>query len=134
MQIYIHRDNQQLGPFTEAEVKAQLASGAISLQDHVWWQGQAGWISLAQSPLATGLPLGTPPIPGAVAAVPGPKTSAEPTSNLALWSMICGISSFFCGLTCIPAIILGHMGLAETRKNPAIKGRGMALAGLILGY
>ena len=39
-----------------------------------------------------------------------------------------------CGLPILPAIILGHLGLAETKKNPAIKGRGMAWAGLIIGY
>jgi hypothetical protein len=80
MQIYIHRDNQQLGPFTEAEVKAQLASGAISLQDHVWWQGQANWIPLGQSPLlAPGFtaPPGTP-------AVPSPGGTPQPTSQLAI--------------------------------------------------
>ena len=48
MQIYIHRNNEQLGPFTEAEVRAQLASGAISPQDHVWWQGQPGWVPLVE--------------------------------------------------------------------------------------
>jgi peptidyl-prolyl cis-trans isomerase B (cyclophilin B) len=26
------------------------------------------------------------------------------------------------------------MGLSETQKNPAIKGRGLAMAGLIIGY
>ena len=29
MQIYIHHNQQQIGPFTEAEVKAQLTAGAI---------------------------------------------------------------------------------------------------------
>lgn len=136
MQIFIHRNNQQLGPFTEAEVKAQLAAGTISLQDHVWWQGQSGWMPLGQSslvnsstsPVPASIPA-TPPLPG----VPAPTNS--PTSNLALWSLICGVCSLLCGLlTAIPAIILGHMGLSEIKKNPALKGHGMALSGLIIGY
>jgi hypothetical protein len=138
MQIYIHRNNQQLGPFTEAEVKAQLASGAISLQDHVWWQGQANWMPLGQSPFATTL---SPTSPGSALTVPSalPGTiagaTAPETSKLAIWALACGCLSLLCNLlTAIPAIILGHMSLAETKRNPAIQGRGMAMAGMILGY
>jgi Flp pilus assembly pilin Flp len=134
MQIYVHRNNQQLGPFTEDELKAQLASGSISLQDHAWWQGQTNWLPLSQTPFATKLAPGLPGVPGPNLGSAGTFPSSEKTSNLALWSLICGISSFLCGITFIPAIILGHMGLSETKKNPTLKGRGMAWAGLILGY
>ena len=65
MQYYITRNNQQLGPFTEAEVKAQLAAGTISPQDHVWWQGQQGWIPLVQSSLMAPITPGLTPPPGA---------------------------------------------------------------------
>jgi hypothetical protein len=130
MQIYVHRNNQQLGPFTEAEVRTQLAAGAISPQDHVWWQGQSGWVPLSQTHLA-----------GTGAAIPGAPTTpatpyaTAPTSKLAIWALVCGCLSLVCGLFgSIPAIILGHMGLSETKKNPLIQGRGMALAGMILGY
>jgi Domain of unknown function (DUF4190)/GYF domain 2 len=135
MQIYIHHNNQQIGPFTEAEVKAQLAAGTISLQDHVWWQGQQDWVPLSQTALGGG---GTPVTPGAppTPAITSPAGIAvQPTSKLALWSLICGCASLFCSiLTGIPAIILGHMGLKEIKKNPGMQGGGMAQAGLILGY
>ena len=99
MQIYIHRNNEQLGPFTEAEVRAQLAAGAISLQDHVWWQGQANWVPLGESPLAASL---SPTAPGAAPTAPSPLpglatapsasagVSASPTSKLAIWALVCG--------------------------------------------
>jgi hypothetical protein len=140
MQIYIHRNNEQLGPFTEAEVKAQLASGAISLQDHVWWQGHANWIPLDQSPLAASLsptaPSATPatpsPLPGATA--PSVSESVPPTSKLAIWAIVCGFAGIFCGITQIPAIILGHLSLAEIKKNPDLKGRSMAITALVIGY
>jgi hypothetical protein len=142
MQIYVHKNNQQLGPFTEAEVKAQLVSGALSLQDHVWWQGQANWIPLGQSPLAATL---APTAPGSAPAVPSPLPGATAafsgggsvpvTSKLAIWALVCGCLSLLCGIfASVPAIILGHMGLSEIKKNPALQGRGMALAGMILGY
>jgi hypothetical protein len=135
MQYYITRNNQQLGPFTEAEVKAQLASGAISPQDHVWWEGQEGWITLDQSPLAGPAPIHppAPALPGPpVAGVPAP--AGEKTSGLAIASLICGITGLFCALLSVAAIICGHMSRSEIKKNPALKGSGFALAGLILGY
>ena len=141
MQIYINRNNQQLGPFTEAEVKAQLASGTISLQDHVWWQGQANWVTLAQSPFAAPVdqttPGTTPPIPAPPAATtaPYPVGNVRVTSNLAIWALVCGCLGLFLSLLAsIPAIVLGHLSLSQIKKNPALKGHGMALAGLILGY
>jgi hypothetical protein len=131
MQIYIHRNNEQLGPFTEAEVKAKLASGAISPQDHVWWQGQANWIPLGQSSLLTPGFSAPPGIAGAPSAGEGVPT----TSKFAIWSLVCGCLSLLCGIfASIPAIILGHMGRSEIKKNPALQGGGMALAGMILGY
>lgn len=53
--------------------------------------------------------------------------------GLSIAAMVCGISVFvgfgFFGLPQIAAVVLGHLGLA---REPA--GRGMALAGLIMGY
>jgi hypothetical protein len=136
MQIYVHRGNQQLGPFTEAEIKAQLASGAISLQDQVWWQGQSGWVPLSQTPYGgTGNPPlpTTPVIPGA-AASPHWTPPVQSTSNLAIWSLVCGCLSLLCGVfASIPAIILGHLALGDIKKTSR-PGRGLALAGLIIGY
>ena len=136
MQYYIHHNNQQIGPFTEAEVKAQLAAGSISPQDHVWWQGQQGWVPLAQSSLmAQATPGLTPPSGAIPVAAPYVGGVIQPTSKLAIWALVCGCLSLVCGIfSSIPAIVLGHMGLSEIKKNPALQGRGMALAGAILGY
>lgn len=72
-------------------------------------------------------------------AVPPPITSPyamhgmEPTrtSVAAVISLICGILGCFI-ITGIVAIITGIIGLKAT-KNPQVKGRGLAIAGLILG-
>jgi hypothetical protein len=141
MQIFIHRDGQQLGPFTEAEVKAQLASGALSPRDHVWWEGQAGWVPLGQSPLAAPMATSSPPIYLPPVPAPGrpglPRTPvhAQPTSSLAIASLICALLGLICSIfTAIPAIILGHLALVEIKRIPATPGKGLALAGLIIGY
>jgi len=118
MQIYVHRNNQQIGPLTEAELKAQLASGALSLQDHAWWSGQAMWIPLAQSPFAK-------------TSFPAVPPSDGPTSVLAIASMA---SNLFCGIGSVAAIVLGHMSLHAIKKNPHLRGKGFAMAGLAFGY
>jgi uncharacterized membrane protein len=134
MQYFIHHNNQQIGPFTEAEVKAKLAAGEISATDHVWWEGQQGWTPLGQTALG-GMTAPAVPVAPVAPAITVAPVSGEPTSKLAIWSLVLGCLSLVCGIfASIPAIILGHMGLSETQKNPAIKGRGLAMAGLIIGY
>jgi type IV pilus assembly protein PilA len=60
------------------------------------------------------------------------------TDGGAIASMILGIASFALCLnvfTGIPAIILGHISLSKIKKSMGrLKGEGMALAGLIMGY
>jgi Flp pilus assembly pilin Flp len=136
MQIYVYQNNQQLGPFSEAEINAQLSAGTLSLHDPVWWDGQASWTPLGQSPLAATLSTNVPAIP---VPVPGVSPSAPPagarTSGLAIASLVCGILGFFsAGLMGIPAVILGHISRSQIKKNPALQGGGLALAGLITGY
>jgi hypothetical protein len=61
-----------------------------------------------------------------------------PTAGTSKWataSLICSLVGLCVGLTSILGIIFGHMALAEiNRSNNLIQGRGMAMAGLIIGY
>lgn len=65
---------------------------------------------------------------------------ARPTSGLAITSLVCAIASVvfswlvFPILAAVAAVITGHMALKQTRSNPAVGGRGVAFAGLIIGY
>jgi hypothetical protein len=54
------------------------------------------------------------------------------TSGAAVCSLVCGLVMCIPGVTGLVAVITGIIGIAETGK-PAVKGRGMAIAGLILG-
>lgn len=64
----------------------------------------------------------------------------RPASGLAITSLICGIAGVLLFWAVVPllasivAVITGHMALRQTKDNPAIGGRGMAFAGLIMGY
>ena len=73
----------------------------------------------------------TPPSPPTV-----PQTVAR-TSPVAIWSLVLAILSFTCGwlATAIPAVICGHIARSKIRKSGgALGGKGIATAGLILGY
>jgi hypothetical protein len=63
-----------------------------------------------------------------------PMVPAQPTSGLAIGSMVCGIAEIFTlGFAAIPAVILGHLARAQIRRTGE-RGDGMAVAGLVLGY
>jgi hypothetical protein len=59
------------------------------------------------------------------------------TPPVAIWSLVLAVLSFTCGwiFTAIPAVICGHIARSKIRKSGgALGGRGIATAGLILGY
>jgi predicted Zn finger-like uncharacterized protein/prepilin-type processing-associated H-X9-DG protein len=65
----------------------------------------------------------------------GQPYSIQParTSGWAIWSLVCGLLSFCLPvLGNIPAIIFGIVGIVKTGM-PNVRGRGLAIAGLILG-
>jgi type IV pilus assembly protein PilA len=71
------------------------------------------------------------------AASPGapPAFAGTPeTSGKAIVSLVCGLLFFFLP-SAIVAIIFGHLSLSEIRKSAGrLKGEGVAIAGLVLGY
>jgi hypothetical protein len=69
---------------------------------------------------------------------PSPVTQPVPRTALsAIWSLVLALLSFTCGwlFTAIPAVICGHIARSKIRKSGgALGGKGIAGAGLILGY
>lgn len=74
-----------------------------------------------------------PPPPVLYAYVDPRRTSGLSVASLVLG--IVGIATGCCsfGILSIVAVVLGHLGLHETRDN-TVKGRGMAIAGMVMGY
>ena len=62
---------------------------------------------------------------GAPVGVPG-------TNGMSIAALVCGLTGFLCGITAILAIIFGFIGLSQTKQRGQ-NGRGMAIAGIILG-
>lgn len=57
-----------------------------------------------------------------------------PSSGKATAAGVCGLLVFFtCGISAIPAVILGHLAWKDTRSGRR-GGHSMAVVGLILGY
>jgi len=154
MQWYYSKNGTQLGPVEENVLRAKLASGEVSTTDLVWREGLPDWLPAARvaelasqssfPSAALPIPSGpggvvnspySPPVYGGSALPVGPL--APPTSGLAIASLVCGILGL---ITClflpgIPAVICGHMALSQIDAPGArIGGRGMAIAGLVMGY
>ena len=55
------------------------------------------------------------------------------TNTMALVGFILSLSGFVVGITAIPGIVLGHIGLSQIRKTGE-DGHGLGVAALVLGY
>ena len=161
---YYGKEGQQYGPIDEAALRNRIATGEVSGSDLIWTEAMAEWTPLSKvsqfggpAPQAgssepaekyltddPASPYAPPAANPVVPIVGGGVQLAPPTSGLAIASMVCGILSLFfcfCGgmLLGIPAVICGHMALKQTGSEspgmpPRMGGRGMAIAGLIMGY
>ena len=82
-------------------------------------------------PAAPPPPSAAPPPPGGWQAAP---TTYQRTNGLAVASLVCGI--LFCGIvTAILAVIFGNIALGKIdASNGTEKGRGLAIAGIVLGW
>ena len=65
-----------------------------------------------------------------------PMSDAKPeTSTKAILALVFAILGLTCFslLTAVPAVILGALALSDCKSRPGVKGKGMALTGIILG-
>lgn len=56
----------------------------------------------------------------------------QSTSKLAIWSLICSLI-LCCPITTLLGPLLGLIGLAKIGGNPMLKGKGLAVAGILIG-
>lgn len=135
MQYHVAQNGEKIGPLEREEVLRRLIAGELKPNDLGWHEGLAEW-----EPLSKLIPPPPPASGSGVFVTPAaqPQMAATPqgTSGLAIASLIFGILVFLTfGLAGLPAVILGHMGLSRIKKSGgALKGRGMAIAGLVMGY
>jgi hypothetical protein len=64
-----------------------------------------------------------------------PSRAASKTSGLAVASLICSCATLLAGpFGAIPGVICGHLARRQMRRDPSLGGRGLATAGLVVGY
>lgn len=114
---YTDTQNQPRGPVTLPELQELAGQGAVNPYTMVAQVGSQAW-----------LPIGTV-LPGLVPFAP------QPTEPLAIWSLCLSVAGLSCyGLTAIGGVICGHMALSALKKKPNYQGKGLAVAGLVIGY
>jgi len=78
-------------------------------------------------------PPGYQPLPGYQPFGGQPMAQQPGTSGMAIASLVCSIVGIFlCGTTSILGVIFGFIGLSQTKDNVR-PGRGLAIAGLVIG-
>lgn len=127
MNYYIAINGERSGPFPIEVLQQKIAAGALKASDLCWTDGWPEWKPVAAIMTAS---IEGAPRPPALPAQTPPKIS-----GLAIASLLCGLSGFLLFFTAIPAVICGHIAGSRIKaSNGRITGKGMALAGLIMGY
>ena len=94
----------------------------------------AGRLLPPPPPLASPDPPGSAAWPTGPAYQPAPPTTQAQTNGMAIAALVLGIT-WLCWVGSILAVVLGHLALRQIAASRGWQqGRGMALAGLILGY
>ena len=128
MQIFIHRDNQQQGPFSVDEINDRLRSGAvIASGTFAWYEGCSGWMTLDRVPGVFMLNTPTTFVAGAM-----PSSQSDATGGLipyknpyALVGYYLSIFSMipFVGIPLgVAGIICGIVGVRRRNRNPMMRG------------
>ena len=50
MELYINRNGEQFGPYSEERVRANLEAGIFQLTDFAWYEGADDWMPLSAVP------------------------------------------------------------------------------------
>jgi hypothetical protein len=130
MEFFVFKDGQQGGPYSLQEIQSSLATGAFSAGDLCWHEGLTDW-----QPISMFVSM-THPMESNQQKVRPPHFLERKTDALSIWSLVLGILSWLCFsiIAGIPAIICGHISLGRIKRDALLQGKGMAIAGLVLGY
>jgi hypothetical protein len=145
--IHVNRNGANLGIFSEEDIRAGLQAGRFVSTDLGWREGMAQWQPLAQfpefsavTPAAAAPGETVPPSTTTAAATPvvvqPAGTTTAKVEPLAIWSLVLSaLGMVCCGFVLgIPGVICGHIALSKIRAHPGLDGRGLAIAGLVIGY
>jgi hypothetical protein len=139
------RDDRECGPVSLAELRSFAAAGEIRPETLVWTEGWDQWGPAQQVPdlFATRIPEPVRTRPQEPAArerdlewvdAGDAVDEPPPVAPMAVASLVLAVSV----VGCVLAVVFGHVALGQIRQSERTRkplgGRGMALAGLIMGY
>jgi hypothetical protein len=135
----IGADGLEYGPVDRDTLKAWVAEGRANAQTKVQPVGSTEWVPLGQVPEFFGVSATLPPAPPpTLQPLPAPVSGVR-TNPLAVAGMVLGVLSltvFVCcnGLPCnLAGMVCSLIALVQIQNDPARqKGRGLAIAGLVL--
>jgi Domain of unknown function (DUF4190) len=93
---------------------------------------QAGYPAPASYPQQVGYPQ-QPYVPGPYVPAPYGYAPPPPTNTLAIVSLVCSALGLTTGITAIAGVICGHLALGQISRSGE-QGRGLAIAGIAIGY
>lgn len=104
MQYFVGKNGQQLGPFSEEQIKSRVASGEFAGTDLIWKEGMAAWEPIAtvlNNPYLPTAVLGASPL---LAARSGGRTLAGRGARLGA-ALLDNLFIFLCLIPVIPVYV-----------------------------
>lgn len=135
---YYHRNNANTGPVSLSAVQQLVRAGDLGPDTLVWEEDTPNWIKVKDHhSLAGHLPSNPLSFPeSAPASTTAAGAAKQETALTAIASLVSAIGgmTLFPFLGSILAIVFGHMALSQLKLNSRLRGRNLALAGLVMGY
>lgn len=156
---YYAIDDDQFGPVAEEDIQRMIASGELHGNDLLWQAGMTDWVEVQEvfpSAAAAAGPAAPLQPEGVDVTQPSPPETFKPVTErqvrrmpdatpvggtqvrvhpLAILSVVLAVASLFVCVSAIPAVIVGHMALAQINREPErYEGKSVAIVGLVLGY
>jgi hypothetical protein len=127
-------DQKEYGPVTAEEVRQWIAQRRVHHNSLVQAQGTTTWQRLSLFPEFSAALAASAPAPFAAA----PSFPVEQrTNSMATSGLVMSCVALVCCGGCAPVAVLGIVfsivGLTQANRDPAEVGKGMAIAGLVIG-
>lgn len=123
MRYHIGRDGQRYGPFSDAELREQLARGDVLASDSIWHEGLPAW-----QPVASLFP-DAPRVPPPPPSVSGAHDQAIPGANTGFVLGLINLITWFIPIVGLPLSIWGLVASIKAQRRGV---GGKAIAGLVL--
>ncbi|HUA38232.1 MAG TPA: DUF4190 domain-containing protein [Candidatus Sulfopaludibacter sp.] len=126
-------DQKEYSPVSEGQLRQWIGERRVNAQTRVQAEGATGWKTLSELPEFAGTFPASPPPPLPAGEAAGPAR----TSGMAIASLVLGILGIVtCGLTVLLSapvgLILGIVAMNRIGKSAQLRGKGLALAGIIM--